>query len=31
MICAAQLALDQDWDGVIITEANYQALEVLKH
>ncbi|XP_055811059.1 probably inactive leucine-rich repeat receptor-like protein kinase IMK2 [Solanum dulcamara] len=31
IISGTQLALCQDWDGIIITEANYQALEALKH
>ncbi|CAN4087457.1 unnamed protein product [Withania somnifera] len=31
VICGTQLALGQDWDGIVITEADYQALEALKH
>ncbi|MCD9646770.1 putative leucine-rich repeat receptor-like protein kinase imk3 [Datura stramonium] len=30
IISGTQLALGQDWDGIIITQANYQALEALK-
>ncbi|KAF3636680.1 putative leucine-rich repeat receptor-like protein kinase IMK3 [Capsicum annuum] len=31
LISSTRLTLCQDWDGIVITEANYQALEALKH